>query len=166
MKVEVKLEGLNGLLATLQQLPPEVVSKNGGPVKSALRKGALVILEQAKSNLRNVTKAASPEQQYSTGHLLANLVAQRSRPPRGVRGEAYKIRVRSKRAYARKGIAVTAWKAGYSLEYGTVKQKAEPWLRPAAQSRYQAAFYTIQNELIKGIDRVQKKLARQNQGKK
>jgi HK97 gp10 family phage protein len=157
---------LNGVLETLKQLPPEIVSKNGGPVKTALRKGAMIILAQAKTNLQNVTKASDPDKQYSTGHLLANLVAQRSKPPRGMNGEAYKIRVRSKRAYDRKGVPVTAWKTGYSLEYGTVKQKAEPWLRPAAESRYQEAFDTIKRELIKGIDRVQKKLARENKGKK
>jgi HK97 gp10 family phage protein len=166
MKVEAKIEGLNGVLETLKQLPPEVVSKNGGPVRSALRKGALIILAQAKTNLQNVTRAADADKQYSTGHLLANLVAQRAKPPSGMNGEAYRIRVRSKRAYARKGIPVTAWKTGYSLEYGTVKQKAEPWLRPAAESRYQEAMQTIKSELIKGIDRVQKKLARENKGKK
>ena len=143
-----------------------MVSKNGGPVKTALRKGALIILAQAKTNLQNVTKASDPDKQYSTGHLLANLVAQRAKPPSGMNGEAYKIRVRSKRAYNRKGIPVTAWKTGYSLEYGTVKQKAEPWLRPAAASRYQEAMHTMKSELIKGIDRVQKRLAKQNQGRK
>lgn len=166
MRVDVKLEGLNGVLETLKQLPAEIVSKNGGPVRSALRKGALVILAQAKINLQNVTKSSDPETQYSTGHLLASLVAQRSKPQFGINGEAYKIRVRRNRAYPRKGIRVTAWKAGHSLEYGSVKQKAEPWLRPAAQARAQEAIYTIQNELLKGIDRIQKKLARQNQGKK
>ena len=166
MKVEVKLEGMRGLLETLQQLPPEVVSKNGGPVKTALRKGALIILAQAKTNLQNVTRAASPDKQYSTGHLLANVVAQRSKPPSGMNGEAYRIRVRSRQAYPRKGAKVTAWKTGHALEYGSVKQPAEPWLRPAAASRYHEAMHTMKSELIKGIDRVQKRLAKQNQGRK
>ena len=38
MKVEFKLQGVDGVLATLQSLPAEVVSKRGGPVKAALRK--------------------------------------------------------------------------------------------------------------------------------
>jgi len=51
MKVEVQLEGLQGVLETLKALPSELVSRNGGPVRSALRKGALVIFKQANSNL-------------------------------------------------------------------------------------------------------------------
>jgi hypothetical protein len=54
VKVEIQLTGLDGVLATLQSLPAEVVSKRGGPVKAALRKGALVILKAEKANLQAV----------------------------------------------------------------------------------------------------------------
>lgn len=165
MKVEVKLEGLNGVLETLKQLPPEIVSKNGGPVRSALRKGAMVIFKQAKSNLESATRSNDPEKNYSTGLLLQNLVTSRGKPPPGVRGEMYLVRVRRK-AYPRKGRSVSTIKAGSLLEYGSVKQAAEPWLRPAASSRAEEAIRTIESELVKGIDRIQKKLAKQNQGKK
>ena len=52
MKVEVKLPGLEGVLDTLKSLPPELVSKRGGPVLAALKKGAKVIQLQEKANLR------------------------------------------------------------------------------------------------------------------
>ena len=165
MRVDVKLEGLNGVLETLKQLPAEIVSKNGGPVRSALRKGALVIFKQAKSNLESATRSNDPEKNYSTGLLLQNLVTSRGKPPPGVRGEMYLVRVRRK-AYPRKGRSVSTIKAGSLLEYGSVKQAAEPWLRPAASSRAEEAMRTIESELVKGIDRIQKKLAKQNQGKK
>ena len=165
MRVDVKLEGLNGVLETLKQLPSELVSRNGGPVRSALRKGALVIFNQAKSNLELATRSNDPEKNYSTGLLLQNLVTSRGKPPPGVRGEMYLVRVRRK-AYPRKGRSVSTIKAGSLLEYGSVKQAAEPWLRPAASARAEEAMRTIESELVKGIDRIQKKLARQNQGKK
>jgi hypothetical protein len=165
MRVDVKLEGLNGVLETLKQLPSELVSRNGGPVRSALRKGALVIFKQAKSNLELATRSNDPEKNYSTGLLLQNLVTSRGKPPPGVRGEMYLVRVRRK-AYPRKGRSVSTIKAGSLLEYGSVKQAAEPWLRPAASARAEEAMRTIESELVKGIDRIQKKLARQNQGKK
>lgn len=165
MRVDVKLEGLNGVLETLKQLPAEIVSKNGGPVRSALRKGALVIFKQAKSNLESSTRSNDPEKNYSTGLLLQNLVTSRGKPPPGVRGEMYLVRVRRK-AYPRKGRSVSTIKAGSLLEYGSVKQAAEPWLRPAASARAGEAMRTIESELVKGIDRIQKKLAKQNQGKK
>ncbi len=54
-RTEVKISGIDGVLALLQQLPAEVVSKKGGPVKAALRKGARVILAAAQANLKMVT---------------------------------------------------------------------------------------------------------------
>jgi hypothetical protein len=165
MRVDVKIEGLNGVLETLKQLPPEIVSKNGGPVKTALRKAALVILNQAKSNLQAVTRSSDPEKQFSTGLLLKNLIASRGKPPPGVRGEMYLVRVRRK-AYPRKGRSVSTIKAGSLLEYGSVKQPAEPWLRPAAQTKYQEAMNTFEVEIKKGIEKVQKKLAQQHKGMK
>ena len=117
MRVDVKLEGLNGVLETLKQLPAEIVSKNGGPVRSALRKGALVIFKQAKINLESATRSNDPEKNYSTGLLLQNLVTSRGKPLPGVRGEVYLVRVRRK-AYPRKGRSVSTIKAGSLLEYG------------------------------------------------
>ena len=52
MKLEMNLQGTEGVLATLRSLPPELVSKRGGPVKTALRKGAQVIRKQAAADLR------------------------------------------------------------------------------------------------------------------
>ncbi len=129
------------------------------------RSSTMVIFKQAKSNLESATRSNDPEKNYSTGLLLQNLVTSRGKPPPGVRGEMYLVRVRRK-AYPRKGRSVSTIKAGSLLEYGSVKQAAEPWLRPAASSRAEEAIRTIESELVKGIDRIQKKLAKQNQGKK
>lgn len=43
----VRVDGLSELLRTLQQLPTEISSKNGGPVRSALFKAAKVIRDAA-----------------------------------------------------------------------------------------------------------------------
>lgn len=166
MKAELQLTGLDGVLETLKQLPPEVVSKRGGPVKSALRKGAVVILKQARANLQAVTNnATASEKKESTGLLLANLVATRGKPPAGENGERYLVRVRRK-GYPRKGGgSVSTQKTGVWLEYGTSEQPAEPWLRPAFQAKAEEAIRTIESELVKGVDRVVKKLATQNKGR-
>lgn len=37
------LHGLDDVLDTPKSLPPEIASKRGGPVKSALRKGGVVV---------------------------------------------------------------------------------------------------------------------------
>lgn len=162
MRVDVKMEGLEGVLDTLKSLPPEVVSKRGGPVKTAVRKGALVILKQAKINLNAVTNNGDKE---STGLLLANLVASRGRLLGGQNGERYLVRVRKKR-YPRKGkTPVVTSQSGRLLEYGSSQQPAEPWMRPAFLSKAPEAIKTMETELLRGIDRVVKRLAAQNKAK-
>lgn len=164
--VEIKLTGVDGVLETLKALPAEVVSKRGGPVKSALRKGALVILKQEKANLQVVTSNANDEgKRYSTGLLLKNLIASRGKAPTGGNGERYLVRVRRKTYPGRKGgKPVTTLQAANLLEYGSSQQPAEPWIRPAFLSKAAEAIKTVETELIKGIDRVVKKLAAQNKG--
>lgn len=162
----VQLRGLDGVLDTLKSLPPEIVSKRGGPVKSALRKGAVVVFKQAKANLERAVANASEEgQRYSTGLLLQNLIVSRGKEPTGSRGERYLVRVRRK-TYARSGgKPVTTLKTAQLLEYGSVQQPAEPWLRPAFTSSARQAIGTVETELVKAIDRVVKKLAQQNKAK-
>lgn len=171
MRVDVKLTGADGVMDTLRSLPAEVVAKRGGPVKSALRKGARVILKQAQMNLQAVTSNATASgKRESTGLLLDNLVATRGKEPIGTRGERYLVRVRRKIYPGRSGRsgggkATTTLAAAQLLEYGSVKQPAEPWLRPAFQSRAREAIDTATRELVAGLDRVVKRLAAKNKGK-
>jgi HK97 gp10 family phage protein len=167
MQVEVKLEGLNGVLETLKSLPPEIVSKGGGPVKLALKKGATVIWEQAKKNLEvSVANTSDDGKRYSTGLLLKNLVVTRGKPPFSSKGERYLVRVRRK-TYERGGKKkVTTLASANLLEYGSAKQPAEPWLRPAFNATAEQAIRTIEADLIKRVNAVVKKLARQNAGRK
>lgn len=169
LSVEMKLAGLEGVLQTLLQLPPEVVSKKGGPVKAALRKGALVILREEALNLARVTNAlsADDDERQSTGLLAANLVATRGKAPFDGNGERYLVRVRRK-SYKRKGKVVTTLQTAQLLEYGAEGhgQEPEPWIRPAFKSKAAEAIKTVERELVKGIDRIVKKLARQNQSRR
>lgn len=165
MKAEMKLEGLNGVLETLKSLPPELVSKRGGPVKAALRKAARVIHKQAMANLERVTSNQTQSgEKLSTGLLKKNLVVSRGKPPYGSKGERYLVRVRRK-SYPRKGKTITTLATANWLEYGSSQQTAEPWLRPAFHMKAQEAIHTAETELLKQIDKVVKKLANQNKGK-
>jgi HK97 gp10 family phage protein len=165
MKAEMKLEGLNGVLETLKSLPPELVSKRGGPVKAALRKAARVIHKQAMANLERVTSNQTESgEKLSTGLLKKNLVVSRGKPPYGSKGERYLVRVRRK-SYPRKGKTTTTLATANLLEYGSSQQTAEPWLRPAFHMKAREAIHTAETELLKQIDKVVKKLANQNKGK-
>jgi hypothetical protein len=171
MKVEVKLEGLNGVLETLKQLPPTIVSKNGGPVRAALRKGAMVIVKEARSNFRrSVAIVGKMDQNFSTGFTEKQIVAKRKAPPVGVNGERFVISVnyvehpngnvrRRKRAFR-------ANDAAFIMEYGSVNQQAHPWLRPAFDAKAAEAMMTISDDLRKRVDKIVANLAQKNQGKK
>lgn len=167
----MKLTGLDGVLDTLRALPPELVSKRGGPVLAALKKGAKPIDAQRRANLQAVTANTNDEgKRYSTGLLAKNLAVTRGKPPFGGKGERVLLRVRRK-IYPGKsgksggGNAVSTLASANLLEYGSSKQPAEPWIRPAFESRAREAIETAERELLAGIDRIVNKLARANAGK-
>ena len=158
MKGEMRLHGLDGALNMLKQLPPEVVSKRGGPVKAALRKGALALLREAALNLARATNALSADgDDTSSGLLQKNLIVGRGKPPHDGKGERYLVRVRRK-GYTRKGKPVTTLKTAQLLEYGSSQQPAEPWIRPAFKSKAVEAIKVTEKELLAGIDRIVRKL--------
>jgi HK97 gp10 family phage protein len=167
MKVEMQLQGLEGVLATLKSLPAEVVSNKGGPVKNALKDGAYVIHAKALENLKKST--AGP---LTTGLLVESLIVSRGKAPKSGKGERYLVRVK-KKGYAgrsegkgKKLKGVTTLQTANLLEYGSSTQPAEPWLRPAFQATAQQAIKTTEASLVKRLNAIVKKLAKQNAGKK
>lgn len=155
MKIEMKLEGLDGVLKTLKSLPPEIVSKRGGPVKLALAKGARVIAKEVKKNLISVVKTDE-----STGFLSKNIIVSRGKEPRGVKGERYLVRVKRKTYPDREGRPVTTLKTAHILEYGSEKQTATPFIRPAAIAKQQEAINTVTTDLVKRLDKIVANLAK------
>lgn len=160
----MKLHGLDGVLETLRQLPPELVSKRGGPVLAALRKGAKVIDQQRRANLQAVVATTTDSgKRESTGFLAKNLIVSRGKAPFGGKGERILLRVKRKGYPGRKGVSTV--QTANLLEYGSSQQPAEPWIRPAFESRAREAISTVERELVAGIDRIVAKLARANAGK-
>ncbi len=163
MASSVNIEGLDGLLQALQALPREIASKNGGPARAALARGAKIIRDEAR--------VLVPK---DTGAVAANIVMKRDgRPDRFGVNERYTVGVRGgAKRYAntkrnvRKGRAGKEYKtAGNTyywrfLEFGTEKQRAQPFLRPAFESKQQEAMNAIVDTLTKGIARAAKKVAR------
>ena len=156
------LHGVDDLLATLKSLPPEIVSKRGGPVKSALRKGAVVIQKAAKANIRRVV-AKTEDAGYTSTKVLEDAVVVRRdpNPQRAGASERYRVLIARGRKYEGRlnnGKPVTAVMTARYLEFGTEDQAAEPWLTPAYMSEKERAVETIVADLRKGIDRIVKKL--------
>ncbi len=186
MKVEMNLHGMEGVLSTLKSLPPELVSRRGGPVRAALRKGAMVIVTQARSNFKSAVAAPGKTGiTESTGFTEKNIVPLRKNI-RGGKGERYIVAVsykdhptggERKRASRRTGKSkrrvreikrqvVKANDIAFMMEYGTSKQAATPWLRPAFKTKAQEAIQVTSDDLVKRVNKIVKKLAQQNAGKR
>lgn len=160
MKLEMTLTGVDGILKTLKSLPPEIVSKRGGPVKLALAKGARFLRDKAKANL---TSQIAKNGDESTGLLLQSVISSRGKPPFDGKGERYLVRV--KRKSYNKGKATTLQTANL-LEYGSEHQPATPWLRPALNAHGRETINIVVDDLKNRIDKVIAKLAQQNSGKR
>jgi HK97 gp10 family phage protein len=160
----VKIIGLEGVMRTLQQLPAEVVSKGGGPVRSALAKSARMIRDDEQRRLQAIIDApgADPAAAESTGLLKKNIVAKRGRLAGGEKGELYSVGVRRKSYPAAKGKRVTTPQVARLLEYGTEKRLPLPFIRPAFEANKGKVLSLFTAELNKKLGAITKKLARQN----
>lgn len=152
------LHGLDDVLTKLKSLPPAIASKNGGPVKSALRKGAVVVQKEWKANIRRVTQDTEGQGYVSTKTLEGAVVVRRdSNPQRSGANERYRVMISRKKYAGRDTKAVAT--ARY-LEIGTEHQPAEPTLTPAFMSSREKALQTVVTELSRGVDRAIRKVSR------
>lgn len=161
---DFRVQGLDGVLEALQALPREVASKNGGPARAALARGARIIRDEARR--------LAP---VDSGSVRDNIVMKRdTQPQRAGANERYRVGVRggSLSTYSntarnrRKGVVGQKYeKAGATyywrfLEFGTAKMAARPFLRPAFETKKEAALKEIVSSLSKGIARLARKLAK------
>ena len=162
------LQGLDDVLAKLKSLPPEIVSKRGGPVRKALRKGANVIRNEWQQNIRAIV--AQPNEgditYESTGLLEKNVVVSLdSKPWRLKANERMVVRVRNKRYPLRspgqKQAASTAQVARL-LEWGSEDIAPRHWASKGFMSARQKALNTVVSELNSEIAKVIRKLERQS----
>ena len=169
MKVETQLQGIDGVLETLRSLPAEVVAKGGGPARTALRKGAMVIVKQARANFRvAVSQPGLSGVTESTGFTEKQIAPKRRNPPSGVRGERFVVTVnyvKHPHGGTFRNQPLRANDIAYLMEVGSSKQPPIPWLRPAFVSRAEDAISAVERELVVAIDRVVHKLAARNKGR-
>jgi HK97 gp10 family phage protein len=157
------VRGLSALQDRLMALPPELASKNGGPVRRGLRKAAVVVRDEA----RVLVPVAS-------GLLKEELVVMRARnPKREGMTEIFRIGVRQKKfRYGNTRRNRRAGKVGKEyrqdgdafywrfVELGTVRLAPRPFLRPAFEARKREALEVFTAELAKGIRAAERNLAK------
>lgn len=158
----VRIEGLSGVLEQLRALPAEIVSKAGGPVKFGLKAAAELLRDEAKRNVRTIIDTPNVGgDDKSTGLLLLSIVAGRSKPRAGINGERFAVRIKANQKYpAERGNNLTAAQIGRQLEYGTEKRQPMPWLRPAFDSKKNAALQVFSSEMKRRTEMALKRAER------
>lgn len=158
------LHGLDGTLAALKSLPAEIVSKRGGPVKSALRKGSKVVQQEWQARVQDIinTENRDGEPSKTTGLLKKSIINTRHPRPHEIgANEAYTVRIKGRRFYpATRGKRVTASRVGRYLEIGTERRPPIPWAVPGYFASREKALTVTVDELNKGIARVIAKLSK------
>lgn len=143
--MNIRMEGFKEVNKVLRKLPQEIGQK---VTRGALRKGGNVIRDAAiqkapYSSIDRATKYAG-KKKYYTLHLRDQ------------------IKVRSKKAdgiNARMEVSVGEAFWGKFSEFGTSRQAAKPWMRPAFDNTRESAITAIAEELGKGLEKAAKKLA-------
>ncbi|UXC34782.1 hypothetical protein [Cupriavidus gilardii] len=155
------LHGLDDVLRKLQSLPPEIVSKRGGPVKSGLRKGATVVRDEWRAQVQRIIDAPNKDEipSKSTGLLQKSIIATRNpRPQQLGANEAYRVRIKSATYPATFGKNVTAYGVGRMLEVGTERRAPMPWAVPGFMASREQALNTVVTEINRAIQRVIRKM--------
>jgi HK97 gp10 family phage protein len=144
------VKGLENLLVTLKALPPEVVSKAGGPVRASLRNAAKVFQKQYIENVQLIV-----DQPNKDGSTPANsktlekaIIVSRGKPSPGRKGEIFRVRV--KRG-ARAPNGQTANKYGGVLEFGYEGVPAKAPMRRAFDAKKQEAYSVFVTEMQKRL---------------
>lgn len=157
------IKGLDGIIETLHKLPPEVVSKRGGPVKLALAKSARIIRNEARRNVQQITQG-SPR---STGALQKAIISTRGKVRSGQKGERQIVWIRKvSRRYVgnirnlRSGRAGKLYFAegpqfyGRFIEFGTKKMRERSFLRKAFNAKGPEAVRVFVDDLGKRTEKL------------
>lgn len=172
-----QVEGLAELGRALRQLPKEIASKNGGPLRKALFQAAKVIREEAKRRAPVHEGPPLKKGRQPSGTLKRNIIAKRDRRPDTVGAtERYRVAVRTgkrqktgdafywrfvefgHRIVPRGGKRKGGISARRRAAQGAVPPK--PFMRPAFESKKREAVQVFKRTLEKGMATAVKKAAR------
>lgn len=131
-EVDIELTGMEELEKVLRQMPDGLAERD---LASALRKGANVVRDEAQKN--------AP---VDDGDLKDSI---KVRKQKSGKGEAAVIVAPTKPAGFH----------AHFIEFGTVKQPAQPFLRPAFDSKQNEALEVIITSLAKKVEKTALKLS-------
>lgn len=158
MAETTRVHGLSELLKTMSELPPNIVSKGGGPVRASLRKAGVVFQKQYVANIRAIidepNKDGSKPEVSRTWEK--SVIVSRSKPS-GFKGEVFRVRLR-RGAQAPNGARVNTYAA--VNEYGDENHKALAPFRRAFDSKKDEALSVFATEMQKRVAAAVKKVSK------
>ncbi len=166
MDSSVRVQGLDGLLDAMRRLPPEIVSKNGGPARTALARGA--------RRMRDEVRANAPER---TGFLKSQIVTLRSPRPQayggselysiGVKGGARARYANTRRNRGKGRVGKTYEKPSNAFywrfqEFGVPSRNIPPlaFFRRSLRKLAEPVIDQFADDLRRSLDRITRKLRR------
>ena len=160
----VTIEGLDDVLRRLKALGP-MASQRGGPVRAAVRRAAVVIQKEMQDNIQRIMDEPNRGgDNEHTGTLRDSVRPIRARAHSRLKGETFYVWIPKRARYemldARGGTKRSVAAIGQWLEYGTSKRKPMPWARPAYHSKKDEAVEVMREEILKGIEKIERKLAK------
>lgn len=144
MELESAISDPDNAIGKLDALPKKLKRRALG---RALRKGANVWRDAAR---RNAEKFDDPETPLKVSKHIITQGHRRLGKREG--GVAMRVGVRGGAA-ARRGRPPHPWYWRFK-EFGTQKQQAEPFMRPAMENNLQAATDAVVRELVPAIDKI------------
>lgn len=155
--VDFTLTGMDSLLGKLDEISDDLRRKGG---RAALRRAGNVIVDKAKANARQLDDT-------STGRSIADNVALRwnGRLFKQTGNLGFRIGVAhgavlQKHPDKSANAPTPHWRL---LEFGTEKMKAQPFMRPAAESSIDQVVTTFGTEYELEIDRAIKRARKKGQ---
>jgi len=155
--VDFNLTGMDSLLGKLSEISDDLRRKGG---RAALRRAGNVIADKARANARQLDD-------ISTGRSIANNVALRwnGRLFKQTGNLGFRIGVAHGAVLQKlpdKSVNAPTphWRL---LEFGTEKMKAQPFMRPAAESSIDQVVNTFGTEYELAIDRAIKRARKKGQ---
>ena len=163
MADQISIEGLEGLLRSLRDMPKAI---QGRVVQTGMRKGGNIIRDDAR-------RRAPRQSGFMASQIVTRRANARSRQRAGVGagGEYFTVGVKTgrRRKYAntkrnrRNGrVGRTYEEAGWAyywrfVEFGTKKIRASPFLTPAGEAKGPEAAQVVINETWAALDKQLKK---------
>jgi HK97 gp10 family phage protein len=153
--VRVQVKGLRELGLALKELDKDIQTK---VAFSAVAAGASVIKKQAISNAPVSSPELTPE--VPPGYVRDNIIMRRQRrPDRGLTHQyAVTVRHKGRLKGGNRTDKTNPYQIGIFNEFGTVKMGAQPFMRPAFDTRRQDALQAIQKRLRARIDKANRKV--------